>query len=106
MAVGEIKGEGSGLYQVLAAMQAHRQSQGVWPVGFIVDQDLLQLLEAQQRKDRVTVTITKFNLADLDQVLGFIEQLCLSTNFHVWTNLAWGNQCWIGCSEWSRKCKT
>jgi hypothetical protein len=75
--IGEVKGDGEGLYQLLAAMQACRQTQGTWPVGFVADKAYLHLVEAQERCGRVTLNIAKYASDNLMQVLSFVEQLLI-----------------------------
>ena len=41
--LGEVKGEGEGLYQLLAAMQGHKNKNVHWPVGFVATKSDLQL---------------------------------------------------------------
>ena len=73
VALGEVKGEKEGRYQLLAAMQAYKNHTRVWPVGFLVEKDHMQLMEALERSGHVT--LVSFATTRLDHVLAFTEQL-------------------------------
>ena len=73
--LGEVKGEGEGLYQLLAAMQCYKNKTGHWPVGFVATKSDLQLVEAFERPGHVFVTLTSFTTTRLDHLLSFVEQL-------------------------------
>ena len=67
--------EKEGRYQLLAAMQAYKNHTRVWPVGFLVEKDHMQLMEALERSGHVMVTLVSFATTRLDHVLAFTEQL-------------------------------
>ena len=73
--LGEVKGDGEGLYQLLAAMQGHRNKSGHWPVGFVATKSDIQLVEPLERRGSVMVTLTSFTTARLNHLLSFVEQL-------------------------------
>ena len=73
--LGEVKGEGEGLYQLIAAIQGHRNKNGRWPVGFVAAKGDLQLVEALECRKHVLVTLTSFTTTGLDHLLSFTEQL-------------------------------
>ena len=75
LGLGEVKGDGEGLYQLLAAMQASRESSNLWPVGFVVNKNSLQLLGIQQRGKVVDVSVLSYMTTNLSHVLAFIETL-------------------------------
>ena len=71
--LGEVKGEG--LYQLLTAMQGHKNKSGHWRVGFVATKGDLQLVEPLDRGGRVMVVLTSFTATMLDHLLSFVEQL-------------------------------
>ena len=80
LGIGEVKGDGDGLYQLLAAMQAWGLIQDTWPVGFVADKAYRQLVETEKKRGCVTVTIAKYASDDLMQVLSFVEQLIVAVD--------------------------
>ena len=90
LGLGEVKGEGEGRYQVLAAMQAYRERTGTWPVvGFVADSETLQLMEPQERGGtHVTVQHTRFTTAKFDHLMSFVEQLVTALSVDIEPQMA------------------
>ena len=101
LGLGEVKGEGEGRYQVLAAMQAYRERTGTWPVvGFVADSETLQLMEPQERGGtHVTVQHTRFTTAKFDHLMSFVEQLVAALSVDI-------EPSWQGWISWRRPLKT
>ena len=90
LGLGEVKGEGEGRYQVLAAMQAYRERTGTWPVvGFVADSETQQLMEPQEwGGTHVTVQHTRFTTAKFDHLMSFVEQLVTALSVDIEPQMA------------------
>ena len=90
LGLGEVKGEGEGRYQVLAAMQAYRERTGTWPVvGFVADSETLQLMEPQEwGGTHLTVQHTRFTTAKFDHLMSFVEQLVTALSVDIEPQMA------------------
>ena len=71
--LGEVKGEGEGLYQLLYAMQCHMNRSGHWPVGFVATKSDLQLVKPLERPGNILVTLTSFTTTRIDHLYRFVD---------------------------------